>query len=154
MATTTDLAVLGFRSCPVAATRLNIVHPDPTGLGPFCRLDVTTAAPASPGVYAWVVGEEVRYVGKASFLLHIVKGHRHQRAYNDYTYVPASKVVSQPNSPRVRVNGLLNRALADNELVTWWWLSAATPDAADVMERRLINEWGKPLWNKAIPTMR
>lgn len=154
MATTADLLTLGFERCEVAATRLGIVHPDPTGLGPFCRLDVTTAAPASAGVYAWVVGDEVRYVGKASFLLHIVKGQRHQRAYNDYTYVPASKVASQPNSPRVRVNGLLNRALTDGETVTWWWLSAPTPDEADLLERRLINQWGKPAWNKAVPTLR
>jgi hypothetical protein len=76
MATTSHLEELGFQSSTVAAVRLNIGHPDPLGLGPFCRLKVTTTAPMSPGVYAWVVGEEVRYVGVASFLIHVVNGAR------------------------------------------------------------------------------
>jgi hypothetical protein len=92
MTTSAELLASGFEPSTVVATRLNIEHPDPTGLGPFCRLAVSTAAPAAPGVYAWVVGEEVRYIGMASFLLHVVNGARLQRAYNDYTYVPASKV--------------------------------------------------------------
>jgi len=152
MATTADLAALGFQSSEVTATRLNIEHPDPLGLGPFCRLKVVTTAPTSAGVYAWVVDEAVQYVGMASFLLHVVNGARLQRAYNDYTYVPASKV-AQTSSPRVRVNGLLNRAVGEGRAVTWWWLATGTVDEAKRTEAKSIYEWAPP-WNRALPTLR
>lgn len=45
MATTADLLALDFRLSEVSATRVNIEHPDPLGLGPFCRLKVVTEAP-------------------------------------------------------------------------------------------------------------
>jgi hypothetical protein len=105
----------------------------------------------SPGVYAWVVGEEVRYVGLASFLIHVVNGARMQRAYNDYTYVPASKV-AQTSSPRVRVNGLLNRALTEGHVVAWWWLAIDSLKNAKAEEARLIDRWSPP-WNRALPTL-
>lgn len=91
MATTAHLAALGFQSSEVTATRLNIEHPDPLGLGPFCRLKVVTTAPTSAGVYAWVVDEAVQYVGMASFLLHVVNGARLQRP-----------TTTTPTSPRRR----------------------------------------------------
>jgi hypothetical protein len=153
MTTSAELLASGFEPSTVVATRLNIEHPDPTGLGPFCRLAVSTAAPAAPGVYAWVVGEEVRYIGMASFLLHVVNGARLQRAYNDYTYVPASKV-AQTSSPRVRVNGLLNRAIQAEEAVTWWWLGTETVEDAKRTEAQLIHHWGTPPWNRALPALR
>ena len=151
MATTRDLEALGFEASTVVALRLNIEHRDPLGLGPFCRLKVTTTAPMSPGVYAWVVGDEVRYVGLASFLIHVVNGARMQRAYNDYTYVPASKV-AQTSSPRVRVNGLLNRALSEGHAIAWWWLAIDSLKNARAEEARLIDRW-LPLWNRARPTL-
>ena len=152
MATTADLAAAGFQVSEVSATRLNIEHADPLGLGPFCRLKVTTTAPTSAGVYAWVLGEEVRYVGMASYLIHVVNGARMQRAYNDYTYVPASKV-AQTSSPRVRVNGLLNRAIGEGHTATWWWLATATVEEAKRTEAKFIHEWAPP-WNRALPTLR
>ena len=48
------------------------------------------------------------------------------RAYNDYTYIPPSKI-GQTSSPRVRVNGLLNRALVGGANVEWWWLDLRRP---------------------------
>jgi hypothetical protein len=151
MATTRDLEALGFEASTVVALRLNIEHHDPLGLGPFCRLKVTTTAPMSPGVYAWVVGDEVRYVGLASFLIHVVNGARMQRAYNDYTYVPASKV-AQTSSPRVRVNGLLNRAHSEGHAIAWWWLAIDSLQNARAEEARLIDRWLPP-WNRARPTL-
>ena len=65
LATTDDLVALGFTSSSVAAVALDLPHPDPFGMGPFCRLRVTTAAPRDPGLYAWVADGHVRYVGKA-----------------------------------------------------------------------------------------
>lgn len=153
MATTADLRAEAFQSSKVTAQRLNIEHPDPTGLGPFCRLAVVTDAPTSPGVYAWVLGEEVRYIGMASFLLHVVNGARLHRAYNDYTYVPASKV-TQTSSPRVRINGFLNRAFQTEVAVTWWWKVTPTVEDAKRIEAQLIHDWGKPAWNRALPTLR
>lgn len=152
MATTAELSGLGFQSSEVTASRLNVEHPDPLGLGPFCRLQVVTSAPASPGVYAWVVEDAVQYVGMASFLLHVVNGARMQRAYNDYTYVPASKV-AQTSSPRVRVNGLLNRALCEGQAATWWWLATPSVEEARRVEADLIHEWAPP-WNRALPLRR
>ena len=128
--------------------RLGIEHPDPLELGPFCRLRVTTAAPAAPGVYAWTVDARVMYVGRASTLIHIVNGARMQRAYNDYTYVPASKVANQPFSPRVRVNGLLNRAISAGGTARWWWLQT---DQAQALESELIRGW-RPEWNRQVPS--
>lgn len=94
MANEADLESLGFRACDVAARTLNIEHPGTT-LGPFCRLAVEGTAPLSPGVYAWAKNGDVMYVGKADVLRQIVYGARMQRAYNDYTYMPASKVKCQ-----------------------------------------------------------
>ena len=153
MATVRDLEALGFQPSSVEAVRLNVEHPDPLGLGPFCRFKVATNAPAEAGVYAWVVEEEVRYIGRASFLIHVVNGARMQRAYNDYSYVPASKVANQPYSPRVRVNGLLNRALTEGRRVTWWWLVTDSVEHSKAAEARLIHEWGMPLWNRQLPAL-
>jgi hypothetical protein len=146
MASITDLRYNGFRSCAVTAVTLNIRHPDPGQLGPFCRLDVEDHAPSAAGVYSWVVNDRVMYVGKAHELRQIVRGARMQRAYNDYTYIPPSKA-QQVHSPRVRINGLLNRALSESAVVTWWWTETSSPTAAGALEKRLIAEW-RPPWNR------
>lgn len=146
MANVRDLAEHGFARCQVTPRTLGIAHPDPAGLGPFCRLDVEDAAPETSGVYAWAIDDEVMYVGKAKVLRQIIRGARMQRAYNDYTYIPASKV-RQVSSPRVRVNGLLNAALTSGHEVSWWWKSA---DNETAVEAQLIASWSPP-WNRARP---
>lgn len=151
MATTTDLQTEGFTPSLVVAKTLDIDHPDPAARGPFCRLTVTTAAPASPGVYAWVTNDEVMYIGKARELIQIVKGYGMGRAYNDYTYMPASKV-AQLSNPRVRVNGSLNAAIVSGQTVTWWWRSTPTEAEALQLEASLIDGW-LPSWNRARPTV-
>lgn len=152
MATINDLKSLGFTPSVIVAKTLNIVHPDPAGRGPFCRLTVTTTAPTAPGVYAWVVDDDVQYVGKARELIQIVNGARMKRAYNDYTYIPASKV-AQLSNPRVRVNGLLNAAVCAGQTVTWWWLALETEATALTKEAALIDAWNPP-WNRARPILR
>jgi hypothetical protein len=144
-----DLARRDFRACRVTAKTLNITHPDPAQRGPFCRLIVEHTAPARPGVYAWTVDGSVVYVGMAGELRQIVHGARMHRAYNDYTYIPASKV-GQVSSPRVRINGSLNRALNAGLSVAWWWLEAPSLEAASRLEARLISEWVPP-WNRTRP---
>jgi hypothetical protein len=146
VATTEDLKARGFTSCRVTAITLNIEHPDPGQLGPFCRLAVEDGGPNLPGVYAWAVDGDVMYVGKANNLRAIVHGSRIGRPYNDYTYVPASKA-QQVYSPRVRINGLLNEALCNGSQATWWWLETSSVDAADDLERHLRAEW-RPRWNR------
>ena len=148
MATEADLETRGFRACSVTPKTLNIDHPG-TALGPFCRLTVQDTAPLSPGVYAWAKDGEVMYVGKADVLRQIVHGARMQRAYNDYTYIPASKV-RQVSSPRVRVNGLLNSALRDGAVVRWWWVQCPSTIEASRLEASLIGRW-RPAWNRAQP---
>jgi excinuclease UvrABC nuclease subunit len=128
---------------------LDIVYEQSPGEGPFCRLIVEDTAPEQPGVYGWVQDDAVMYVGRANQLRQVVHGTRMGRAYNDYTYIPASKV-AQTSSPRVRVNALLNRALRSGSVVAWWWHVCESPEVAVSMEARLINEW-KPPWNRAIP---
>jgi hypothetical protein len=106
VATTDDLVALGFTASSVAVVTLNLPHPDPFGLGPFCRLRVHTTAPQEPGVYAWVADGQVCYVGKAveGFgLVQKVKGQSLRRAYDDYTYCPPSKALKQSQT-RARVN--------------------------------------------------
>lgn len=149
MATVTDLLAEGFTSSVVVARTLNIDHSDPAGRGPFCRLDVTTTAPESPGVHTWVADADVKYVGKAKTLIHIVHGERMARAYNSYTYIPPSKV-QQLHSPRVGVNGLLNAAIVGGRTVTWWWRAVPTEDEALDLEAQLIGRWDPP-WNRARP---
>jgi hypothetical protein len=144
-----DLTESGFARCRVTARTLGIVHPDPGGLGPFCRLDVEDSAPEHPGVYAWVIDQTVMYVGKAKVLRQIIRGSRMQRAYNDYTYIPASKV-QQVSNPRVRVNGLLNAALSEGHEVTWWWRVSIDETTAFAEEAGLIAAWSPP-WNRARP---
>lgn len=64
------------------------------------------------------------------------------------TYIPPSKA-QQVHSPRVRVNGLLNRAFQESAAVTWWWTDTSTPTAAAALETRLLSEW-RPPWNRMI----
>ena len=145
MATTEDLLALGFTSSSVAAVTLDLPHPDPFGMGPFCRLRVQTTAPQE---HAWVADGKVCYVGKAveGFgLIQKVKGHRLGRAYDDYTYCPPSKELKQSQT-RARVNGLLNASLVAGHVVEWWWLVAARPDE---VEELLIQRWNPP-WNIAL----
>ena len=121
MATTDDLVALGFTSSSVAAVTLDLPHPDPFGMGPFCRLRVQTTAPQEPGVYAWVADGQVCYVGKAVEgygLVQKVKGQRLGRAYDDYTYCPPSKALKQSQT-RARVNGLLNASLVAGQVTSW-----------------------------------
>ncbi len=146
--TEADLETLGFRACHVTAKKLNIDYGEVV-LGPFCRLVVDDTAPLAPGVYAWTRDGEVMYVGKADVLRQIVHGAGMNRAYNDYTYMPASKV-RQASSPRVRVNGLLNRALSDGSTVGWWWTETASSADASRLEAELIALWNPP-WNRARP---
>jgi hypothetical protein len=86
---------------------------------------VDDTAPIRPGVYAWVTDGNVMYVGMASQLRQVAHGTRMDSAYNAYAYIPAPKVV-QINSPRVRVNGLLNRSIVAGATVMLWWLATAT----------------------------
>ena len=145
-----DLWSLGFRKCSAVARSLNIYHPDPGGLGPFCRLCVEDTAPERPGVYAWGVNGNVMYFGHATQLRQITQGARMGRAYNDYTYMPPSKVL-QVSSPRVRLNGQLNCAVADGLPVSWWWLETASVLEAIRLEAELIRRWNPP-WNRTSPS--
>jgi hypothetical protein len=86
---------------------------------------VDDTAPIRPGVYAWVTDGNVIYVGMASQLRQVAHGTRMDSAYNAYAYIPAPKVV-QINSPRVRVNGLLNRSIVAGATVMLWCLETAT----------------------------
>lgn len=148
MATTADLVALGFASSSVTAVSLDLPHPDPHGMGPFCRLQVQTSAPQEPGVYAWVADYQVCYVGKADKgygLLQKVHGRNLGRAYDDYTYCPPSKALEKSQT-RARVNGLLNAALVAGQVVEWWWLVAARPAEVEAV---LIQRWDPP-WNIAL----
>ena len=149
VATSQELRQYGFSHCWVTPKRLGICWENPLGLRPFCRLNVEDTAPESPGVYVWTVQGRVMYVGKAAVLRQIVHGVRMGRAYNDYSYIPASKV-SQTHSPRVRV-GLLNAALTDGEVVAWWWKAFVSDAEARRQEAKFINSWNPP-WNRAKPT--
>jgi hypothetical protein len=142
---------LGFVREKVETRRLNIDHPDPMNRGPFCRLRVTASVPLVPGVYAWCVDDLVCYVGKAGQLRQIVQGMRMGRAYNDYTYVPPSKL-NQLSNPRVRVNGLINSELCKGNIVSWWWAETQTEASAGRLEARLIRDWDPP-WNRARPAV-
>lgn len=145
MAKIGELIKIGFVTSVVHARQLNIEHPDPQDLGRFCRLRVETMAPKTLGVYAWALDTEVKYVGKASHLLHVVAGANLQRPFNDYTYAPPSKV-AQTGSPRVRVNGLLNGVISEGQIVTWWWFKQNTVEEAACLEAELIHNWHPP-WN-------
>ena len=140
---------VGFVREEIDAVRLNIDHADPMRRGPFCRLKISGVVPEVPGVYAWCVNNHVRYVGKAAQLRQIVQGVQMNRAYNDYTYVPPSKL-RQLSSPRVRVNGLINDELCNGNRVSWWWAQTESDTSASRMEARLIRDWSPP-WNRAQP---
>lgn len=148
MATTDDLVALGFTASTVIAVKLDLPHPDPFRMGPFCRLRVQTTAPQESGVYAWAAAGRVCYVGKAveGFgLIQKVKGQSLGRAYDDYTYCPPSKALKRSQT-RARVNGLLNAAIGAGQVVEWWWLVAARPAE---LEQLLIQRWSPP-WNIAL----
>lgn len=139
-----------FVKTEIETRRVNIDHKDVHGRGPFCRLHVSAAVPTSPGVYVWCVDDEVKYVGKAGELRQIVQGARMGRAYNDYTYIPKSSL-AQASSPRVRINGLLNRAVCGGSTISWWWRETDSAENASLLEAQLISDW-QPPWNRAMPT--
>jgi len=139
-----ELRVEGFRIGPAVVVKtLNIDFQDPRG--PFCRLLVTGPVPESPGVYSWCRNGRAMYVGMSGKLWQIVQGYGNSRANNDYTYVARSQLRDLA-SPRVRVNGLMNRAICEGAEMTWWWLSLASVEQAKQFEARLIYEWNPP-WN-------
>src|SRR4051794_24997757 len=76
VATSAQLSELGFVGSTVTAKEVNIVHASDPARGEYCRLQVDDTAPDGPGVYAWVSGDQVQYVGKASALRQIVHGAR------------------------------------------------------------------------------
>lgn len=141
-----ELIEMDFTRCEVEVKRLAIAHPDPHGTGPWCRLLVSAEVPARSGVYAWVVGEAVQYVGLSKNLTQIVQGQKMGRPYNDYTYVPASQVLNA-SDPRARVNGLLNAELTAGQQVSWWYLVREPDEAAAELESRLRVDWA-PSWNR------
>jgi len=149
MAKDNELKALGFSHCAARPRCTNIMHPDPWGLGPFCRLLVEDNAPERPGVYAWLVDGEMKYVGKSRCLRQITQGVRMDRAAYDTTYIAPSQALDR-SSPRVWVNGRLNSSLEVELDVSWWWLETGSEIAALRLEARLINEW-KPPWNRAWP---
>jgi hypothetical protein len=85
----------------------------------------TTPLPHAPACTRGVTDGNVMYVGMASQLRQVAHGTRMDSAYNAYADIPAPKVV-QINSPRVRVNGLLNRSIVAGATVMLWWLETAT----------------------------
>ena len=121
MATEEDLLEMGFTACTITARKLDIPHEDPYGRGPFCRLVASGPLSDAPGVYAWVVDSQVMDIGETGRLRVMVQGQKLGRAYDDYTYVPPSQV-KRPHDPRVRVNGLINKAIGAGSTVSWWWL--------------------------------
>ena len=148
MATTADLVALGFASSSVTAVTLNLPHPDPFGMGPFCRLRVQTSAPQEPGVYAWVADHQVCYVGKADRGLRTdpegpwsESGTGVRRLHLLPTFQGAQEVAD----PRSR-QWPPQCALVAGQVVEWWWLVAARP--AEV-EGLLIQRWDPP-WNIAL----
>jgi len=149
MANELDLIREGFEPFVVSSRMLDIVHEDPKGLGPYCRLQVAGDVPELPGVYAWDVSDSVMYVGHSKCLRQVVDGVRMGRPYNDYTYVPPSKT-GQISSPRLRINGELNRCFVAEATVRWWCRTCASRDHAVELERRLFHEWS-PSWNRATP---
>ena len=150
-ATEQDLIAIDFRRCAVVRSQRNINHPDRFGRGPFCRLAVADTAPERPGVYGWCVDGYVMYVGRADQLRQITQGFFMGRPYNDTTYIPASQA-RRPYDPRVRLNGLLNRALEDKCSVSWCWLETRSAPEAKRLEAELIDRW-KPPWNRAYPSV-
>jgi hypothetical protein len=152
MATTTDLSREGFVSHQVQARTLNIAHHDPINRGPFCRLIVVDSIPEVPGVCAWTTGHDVKYIGMSGCVRQVVQGAKMGRAYNDYTYIPLSSL-AQLSSPRVRVNGLLNRAFVEDLPVKWRSRECESSDDAARLEARYIGDWN-PAWNRARPSVR
>lgn len=151
MATAAELSAENFTVSTVVPQTLNIDHADPFGRGPFCRLSVITTAPASPGVYAWVADDALKYIGEAGELLRIVHGARLGSPYNDYSYIPPSQA-RRPSDPRVRVNGLINAAIGASQVITWWWRLTDSEAAAKHLEAVLIDRWNPP-WNRARPSV-
>ena len=144
-ATESDLISMSFRGCSVIARKLDIRHPvDPAASGP--------SAIYTPRRLCLVRGRNVMYVGASGELRQITQGRRMNRAANDYTYVPPSKVL-QLSCPRVWVNGLLNRAFKAKRPVSWWWLETGSKAEALQLEAQLINRWNPP-WNRTFPGLR
>lgn len=145
-----DLRRLGFTRSHVLPCRLDLCYPDPRGRGPFCRLEVELMPPALAGAYAWVADNSVGYIGRSDDLRQVVHGARMSRAYDEYTYMPPSKV-TQSSSPRVLVNGRLNAALVGGAEVTWWWTAVESHLYAVQLEARLLATL--PPWNRNQPAV-
>lgn len=112
---------------------MDLAHPDPFGMGPFCRLRVSTTAPQSAGVYAWVL-----------------RVSRWDARTMTTRTAPIEGAEGIPDACSSQWTRLLNAALLSGSSVEWWWIVAAQPDQLEAM---LIEMWDPP-WNIALGRVR
>lgn len=115
-----ELAALGFQPVGAWRTKECVVHKDPM-------------LKHQPGLYAFVVGDAVRYIGKAKRL------HRRLRRYSNR--FPDQR----ENRPWRRCHAAISKTINAGGVVQVyaWPLDAAVLDS---MERKLIGDF-TPAWN-------
>jgi hypothetical protein len=105
------------------------------GAGPFCRFRVRTNA--GTGVYAFVVADAVRYVGKCDILA--------LRLNEGYGRISPKNCYIGGQQTNCRVNTLVLEAVERGEAIGVWFFGCTSPDD---IEARLIDAL-QPPWNLA-----
>jgi hypothetical protein len=99
------------------------------------RASFSTQFPDEHGIYAFVEGDEVVYIGKAEKQSVITRVRKYVNSKSSGTGATAK-----------RVQGKVDEALVAGKLITAYFLTLDT-DVIDIREAEFIREW-QPRWNK------
>jgi hypothetical protein len=136
--------------------RLMDLHPAPLpvgrvrhkyGEGPFAKLAMPPL-PELPGLYLWVLDENVVYVGQTRVPLRErlgPKGYASISNYNTFAREPGRKNGGQQTN--CRINALANQELSQGHKLSVWYRSVGVGDPK-AEEADWMREFGLPLWNR------
>jgi hypothetical protein len=105
------------------------------GNGPFCKFRTKTNY--GEGVYAFIVGDDVKYVGECEDLA--------SRMNNGYGNISPRNCFEGGQSTNCRVNGLVLQAAARGRRITLWFHATDNRKAVEADVLRAV----QPPWNRA-----
>jgi hypothetical protein len=117
------------------------------GTGPFAKL-IMPALPDLPGLYLWVVDNEVMYIGQTRTPLRNrlgATGYSSISNYNTFARQPDRRNGGQQTN--CRINAIANAVIVDRRSITIWY--RVTPsESTQFEESNWMRNFGIPPWNR------